>query len=248
MTVPPGKIASINFSANTLNAIPPAEPGRRPLSRRASAPQPASLGSVQENTQVPCKVNNFLRLQLQDHTAWTRTVKVFAPFTQAQDTVLRIFEPATNLEGDFVLEVYDRRFSYSRRRDCGGEWNECIPAPDVNFENRRWDRRVVKFFVHVMADSWLEYGGESADFSNDEGEGEYDGDDDNEEDGKEGGKLEVQAYDEMRLQVQCLKMYRIELEFYRRARQRHLDGIDIGALGLAILGRVDWRYPRSMMK
>lgn len=35
------------------------------------------------------------------------------------------------------------------------------------------------------------------------------------------------AYDEMYFQVQCLKMYRTELEVYRRARKHGIDGKDV---------------------
>jgi len=87
----------------------------------------------------------------------------------------------------------------------------------MNFEKRRWDRQLVKFFLHLMANEWLDYGGNDYEFSDEEDDDENENEREygNGEDEKEEWKLEGQAYDEMRLQVQCLKMYRTELEELR---------------------------------
>jgi hypothetical protein len=73
-------------------------------------------------------------------------------------------EPAMNLEGDFPLKIYDRRYSCSRRLDHEGPWGECTPARDMNFEKRRWDRTFVKCFLHLMANGWLDHGVDDYEF------------------------------------------------------------------------------------
>lgn len=80
--------------------------------------------------------------------------------------------------------------------------------------------------MHLITNSWLDYRGEDYDFSSDGYEEE---DNVNREDESEEWKLEGQAYGEMR-QVQCLEKYRTELEFYRRARQHHVEGMDVPCL------------------
>ncbi|KAJ4318761.1 hypothetical protein N0V94_004275 [Neodidymelliopsis sp. IMI 364377] len=126
--------------------------------------------------------------------------------------VVRIYEPATNLEGDFVLKTYDRRHINNLRKKEADTWSR---AWDMEFEKRRWSKDFVEFFLKSMASEYLGYTGESDEEGDDQGES-------HEED-----KNELDAYNELYFEVFCLRMYSAELEVYRRARKHRIDGIHV---------------------
>lgn len=57
--------------------------------------------------------------------------------------VVKIYEPSMNLAGDFVLKLYDRRYSDSLRQAYGVE--QWILQCDMKFEQRRWSPLVTDF-------------------------------------------------------------------------------------------------------
>jgi len=69
--------------------------------------------------------------------------------------VVRIHEPAFDIEGDFLLKVYDRRLTKDTRKDeCIEEWTI---DRDIEFE-KRWGRRdIVEYFYKLMAHDHLYY-------------------------------------------------------------------------------------------
>ena len=194
----------IIFSSSVLEALPLAEPGQLRLQRRASAPELLDLYTIYRNTVNSYEVGNMIRLQLLDCTATARIVKTFAPFSMAQVMVLSIFESAINLEGDFVLKVYDHRYADEpRNQDRIDRWNQ---RRDMEVEKSQWSKKFIEFFSMNMAN-------ENLGFLDDEPEGFDQG--------------EQIAYDELYCQAFCLKMYRAELEVYRQARQHGIDGTDM---------------------
>ncbi|KAH6622124.1 hypothetical protein C7974DRAFT_414790 [Boeremia exigua] len=210
-------MSSINFGPAVLRTVPFSEPGCRPLRRRASAPELADANKIHENASPSYQAGNTVRLHLMSRLVQATIIRTFTPFTMAPVMVVRIFEPAIDLEGDFVLKVYDRRYS-TEARDEEGDNNAWTVARDMGFEKRRWSSDFVKFFLHLMSSQHLDDTGDDFWDEEDEEDSESTGD---EEEGL------ADAYTEMYFQVQCLKMYRAETEFYRRAREHHIDGVDI---------------------
>lgn len=149
---------SISFNTAVLEPVPLAEPGRTSLRRRASAPELANVNSIREQA-VAYEVGNTIRLQLmggrvQAKIVRAEIVKTFTPFTMAPVMVVRIFEPILDLEGDFVLKVYDRRYS-AKLREPHSERDQWTVTRDMEFEKRRWSKDFVKFFLHLMANKDL---------------------------------------------------------------------------------------------
>ncbi|KAF9695207.1 hypothetical protein EKO04_006845 [Ascochyta lentis] len=212
-------MASIVLGTAILEPIPSAGPGRVPLRRRASAPELANLNAIYGNPEEPYQVGNSIRLQhqgssgRQNRTINARIVRVFAPFSMAAVMVVRVFEPTVDLEGEFVLKVYDQRYTGELRKQYGVQsWSR---TRDMKLERRRWSKQLVKFFYKIMADDYIYAGEDEGDTSND---GHEDGDDNQDEE---------DAGDELFFQTICLKMYRAELEVYRQARQHGIDGTDV---------------------
>jgi hypothetical protein len=209
---------SLTFGIETTEAVPDAGPGRIPLKRRVSAPEPANLDSILGNTEDTYAVGNIIRLQLQEATTRTKRtvrveiVKTFSPFTMAPVMVVRICEPTLNLKGDFVLKTYDRRYVNNLRMTERDVWSR---ARDMEFEKRRWSKEFVKFFLKSLASEYLGYTGES------------DEEVDDDEKSHEEDQNELDAYDELYFEVFCLRMYSAELEVYRRARKHGIDGIHV---------------------
>lgn len=215
-------MSSIRFDNSVLEPVPSAEPGRQPLRRRVSAPELADLTSIYENEPEAYEDGNMIRIQLPSQSIQVRIIKAFTPFTMAQAMVVRIFEPTLNLEGDYVLKVYDRRYTTELRWDDG--MDDWTTDKDIQLERRRWSKPFVKFFLHLMANKWQFYDGHDFWIDDDNSKG-------NEHDSEPASEDEQQAkfdtYDEIRVQSYCLKMYRAELEVYRRAREHNIDGIDV---------------------
>ncbi|KAJ4991747.1 hypothetical protein SVAN01_02862 [Stagonosporopsis vannaccii] len=208
---------SINFNATFLEPIPLAAPGRTPLRRRASAPELAKLDHICEQAAEAYEVGNTIQLQLMGRQVRAQITKTFTPFTMAQVMVVRVFEPLLDLEGDYVLKLFHRRHSPGLR-EPHSERDRWSAARDIEFEKRRWSKDFVKFFVHLMANEHLHYTGE--DFDEDDEVG-------NDSESSIDDEKDSNAYDEMYFQVQCLKMYRAELEVYRKARRHGIDGDDV---------------------
>ncbi|KAF1851184.1 uncharacterized protein K460DRAFT_361953 [Cucurbitaria berberidis CBS 394.84] len=215
-------MTSINLGSEILSPTPNEAPGHKRVQRRASAPELAKLITLPSSNDNYA-VGNIIRLQLPHTSQDSKTprvvqaeiVKVFSPFTMAPVMVVRIHKATLDLEGDFVLKVYDRRYTNEAREDY--HFEEWSTELDLHFESRRWNKDVVKYFLKLMAHDSLFY--DLQDEEEDEEGSEV------EEDEEDEG--EAKAYGEVFLHAFCLKMYRAELEVYRRARQHSLDGIDI---------------------
>lgn len=183
--------------------------------RRASAPELADLSSIYGTTQEPYAIGNMIRFQILETSGRSRTiqariVKSFAPFTMACVVVVRIKDSTAELKGDFVLKIYDRRYSNNIRRKAEDQWNQ---VRDMEFEKRRWSKDFVKYFLQLMNNEHLHYAGEEDEACKNANQNF--------------NELELDAYDELYFQVHSLKMYRTELEVYRRARSHHIDGLDV---------------------
>lgn len=90
-------------------------------------------------------------------------------------------------------------------------------------------------FLGLMVDDRLHYIGDD------------DGNDDDDEDDKRSQKhdeRETQLYEGLYLHVQYLKLYRTELGFYRRAREHHVDGLDVPRFlsSMRVPPSYTWRY------
>jgi hypothetical protein len=218
-------MTSLNFGSAGLGLIPRAGLGHQRLRRRASAPELADPKKIIGNTTPIYQAGNTIRLQLVDRNVRAKIVKAFTPFTMAQVMLVQIFEPALDLEGTYVLKIYDRCHS-TTMRERDDQWTI---TRDMEFEKRRWPKGFVDFFLHLMDYESLSYMGE------DYVEDEYDdvpGLDESfssSEDESDNSALlgEKWATEEGYYQATCLKMYRAELEAYRRARQHKMDGIDV---------------------
>lgn len=214
-------MTSIRFNSSVLDPVPSAEPGHQPLRRRASAPELADWRSIHENTPQLYEARNIIRISINNQVIQAKVVKTFTPFTSCQAMVVQIFAPSLDLEGTYVLKVYDRRHS-DEVRETYFHKKEWTVAGDIEYERRRWSKDFVRFFLHLMSDNDLHFRGE--DFWSDE----EDSDENEKENESENcNQLETWAFEELDAQVTCLKMYRAELEVYRRARQHGIDGTDV---------------------
>ncbi|KAJ8105237.1 hypothetical protein OPT61_g10300 [Boeremia exigua] len=180
-------MSSLRFGAEVLQPVSPAAPGRTPLRRRASAPGLVDMNTVYGNAEDFYQVGNCIRIQLQgdqgSRTVTAKITKSFAPFSMATVLVVHIFEPTIDLEGEFVLKVYDIRYSDEFRSQHKIErWSQ---TRDMKVEQRRWSKPLVRFFHAIMADDWLYYTGPDDDEDEDDGntddEAEQDEDDAREE-------------------------------------------------------------------
>lgn len=181
---------------------------------------------MHDNTQQTYDSGNTLRLQLNGRSIQARIVKVFRPFTMAQAMVVQIFEPTSDLEGVYVLKVYDRRYSEGLRDDASDVWST---FKDMEFEKRRFEKDFVGFFQHLMASEDLFYDGDDywSDDSDSDGSDDSDSDDSNSDDSDSLTEAERGAYKELEYEVGCLKRYRAEAEVYRRMREHGIDGKDV---------------------
>lgn len=166
---------SIIFSHDILGPVP--DTVIKKLRRRHSAPELFMSGARSRRAHAYF-TGSFLRLQLDSGSqnlltvsvAQAEIIKTFKPFTMAPVMVVRICEPALNLEGDFVLKPYDRCALTEGRRDK--RIRKCGITSDGEFEKRRWNKDLVQYFDKPMAHSNLHYN------LQDEDEDEEDDDDD----------------------------------------------------------------------
>lgn len=186
---------------------------------------------MHDNTQQTYDSGNTVRLQLHGRSIQAKIVKVFRPFTMAQAMVVQIFEPTSDLEGVYVLKIYDRRYSEGLRDDASDVWST---FKDMEFEKRRFEKDFVGFFQHLMASEDLFYDGDDywsddsdSDGSDDSDSDDSDSDDSNSDDSDSLTEAERGAYKELEYEVGCLKRYRAEAEVYRRMREHGIDGKDV---------------------
>lgn len=205
---------------DTIGRIASELPCRTRFRRRCSAPE--LLTPVTATVEGLYEIGNCLRLELPNKPTSTRNrvifaniVKVFTPITMAPAMVVHIYEPALDLEGAFVLKMYDRRYADRAREHI--RFASWTPSRDMQLESRQWDNVLVKYFERLMAESGHPFYDPLNDASNqsEENEEKFTRD-----------LAEIQAREEMFIHAAYLKMYRNELEVYRRAREHTMDGID----------------------
>ncbi|KAF2854172.1 hypothetical protein T440DRAFT_269989 [Plenodomus tracheiphilus IPT5] len=206
---------SIIFGPQILMPITGEATGRQVLKRRYSAPELATFAGRSSNVRRYA-TGEILRLQLPQTTnlcsgVRAEIIRVFSPFTMAAVMVVRIHEPALGLEGDFVLKVYDRRQVTDIRTKRCGNWSL---KNDMQLEKHRWYPELNKYAGELMAQDNLYHD------LDDEEKYAIAGEEDP-------AATAIQAFNECWLEAFFLKMYRAELELYRRARWHHLDGQDV---------------------
>ncbi|KAF2657459.1 hypothetical protein K491DRAFT_691096 [Lophiostoma macrostomum CBS 122681] len=153
------------------------------------------------------QVNNSLVPDRPDGTVVAEIVKTFTPFTMAAVMVVRIVAPAMMLDGDYVLKAYDRRFAIDIREEFGIEqWS---PDHEMQFMKYSNDKELNEYAADLLSNDHVRYTGKD-EATNDEGS-----DSDNSEASADNDGLQ-KAYYEMLIHIACLKMYRAELEVYRR--------------------------------
>jgi hypothetical protein len=177
------------------------------------------MQTMHDNTQHTYDSGNTVRLQLHGRSVQAKIVKVFRPFTMSQAMVVQVFEPTLDLEGVYVLKMYDRRH-FEGLRDDKSAWSTFA---DMEFEKRRFEKDFIGFFQHLMASEDLFEDG--WDYWYDDSDGSDDGDivdiSDNWTEAERG------AFKELEYEVDCLKRHRAEVEVYRRMRERGFDGMDV---------------------
>ncbi|KAI8940988.1 hypothetical protein NX059_002237 [Plenodomus lindquistii] len=189
------------------------------LKRRSSAPELPNFTAQSGGRQVYA-VGEILRLQVTRlpnsiglcTVVRAEIIRLFLPFTMAAVMVVRIHEPALDLEGDFVLKVYDRRTDCDARIKKGNPWSA---RKELEFERRRWDEDTIRYSNKLLAHDDLDYGLSELNElkKRDSASGEA----------EEGASNDMRK--ELWLETFFLKMHRAELELYKRARHHGDDGI-----------------------
>ena len=214
----------MDFSTESSRAKPTIEapipyPPNRTIKRRASAPD-LSKSFVDEN---PYEEGKLLKLIVSDtpQVITAKIVKCFKPFTMGQAMIVRILNPSHDSHKNYVLKLFDRRFTDSIRKQDHLE-------PEM--WNREVDMAYHRFIFSPAHDheyqGWLGSGHEHDEFfwsdDDDEEENEHEDEDD---DAESYAEALSNLVDETYVQYQCDRMSRNEQRTY--ARLKDLQGRDV---------------------